>query len=209
MWVIKIGGSLCHKISLARWLDQVACFGPGQVVVVPGGGPFADEVRAAQGAWGVPDATAHRMALLAMDQFGELLLGLRPDLVAAANPLEVRWALANGRVPVWLAGRDATVDDLPATWEITSDSLAAFLAGQLGAGDLLLVKSVALAESSASAAELADRGWLDAGFPPFLAGAGFSAWLVEREDHEHLRDFLYAGVPLGACRILPAGEGGT
>jgi len=206
MWVIKIGGSLCHKISLAGWLDQIACYGPGQVVVVPGGGPFADEVRAAQGAWGFPDAAAHRMAVLAMDQFGELLLGLRPDLVAAGTPEEARAVLADGGVPVWLAGRDPAVEGIPPSWDVTSDSLAAFLAGQLGAGDLLLVKSVALEESRAPASALADRGWLDRGFPGFLDGEGFSAWLVEREDHEHLRDFLYAGVPLGACRIT-AGEG--
>ncbi|HKJ89278.1 MAG TPA: amino acid kinase [Gammaproteobacteria bacterium] len=202
MWVIKLGGSLYRQPSLAAWLDQVACYGSGQVVVVPGGGPFADQVRAAQDRWRFPDAVAHRMALQAMDQFGQLLLGLRPDLVAAGTFDELREALATGRTPIWMAGGDPAVAEVPASWEVTSDSLAAFLARRLGAERLLLVKSEAPGGSTAGAAELSRAGVVDAAFPGYLAGGAFSAWIAEAGDHGQLRDMLYTGASLG-LRVLP------
>lgn len=206
MWVIKLGGSLGDRAHLPAWLDQAACYGPGEVVVVPGGGPFADQVRAAQARWGFADAVAHRMALSAMDQFGQLLIGLRPDLVAAGSRAEVGEALGRGRVPVWMAGRDPAVAEVPATWDVTSDSLAAFLARRLGAEWLLLVKVLAPRGGLAKAEELAARGVVDAAFPRFLAGDELRARVAGEGDHARLRDMLYSGAPLGTSVVAGAAD---
>jgi aspartokinase-like uncharacterized kinase len=204
MWVVKVGGSLCYRAALAAWLDQLGCYGLGQVVIVPGGGPFADQVRAAQDSWGFADAVAHRMAMQGMDQFGQLMMGLRPDLVAAGSLAEVRQALANGQVPVWMAGRDPAGGNTPASWDVTSDSLAAFLAERLGAEHLVLVKRTAPRGQSHPVAELSRMGYVDPAFRYFLApGADSSAWIVEEGAHEQLREMLYMGLPLGV-RVVPS-----
>ncbi|MFA9461182.1 amino acid kinase [Thiohalorhabdus methylotrophus] len=202
MWVIKVGGSLYDKPSLGAWLDQLACYGSGQVVIVPGGGPFADQVRSAQRDWGFPDSMAHRMAMQAMDQFGHMMIGLRPDLVAANSLGEIREVLSRGQVPVWMAGRDAAGTQVPASWDITSDSLAAHLAGRLEAGRLLLVKSASSGDGPKSARTLCREGLVDPAFMHFLTEGVFSAWVAEEGDYDQLRDMLYAGVPLGVQVVL-------
>ena len=70
--IVKLGGSLARTPHCAAWLDTLAAWG-GPLILVPGGGPFADCVRVAQAAIGFDDAAAHRMALLAMEQFAIVL----------------------------------------------------------------------------------------------------------------------------------------
>jgi 5-(aminomethyl)-3-furanmethanol phosphate kinase len=60
-------------------------------------------------------------------------------------------------------------ETIAASWAVTSDSLAAWLARRLGARRLVLVKSAA-APSAAAPAELAARGLVDAAFPDYAAG---------------------------------------
>ena len=49
------------------------------MLVVPGGGPFADAVRAVDAQVGLADDVAHALALRAMDRLGVLLAPLLPD----------------------------------------------------------------------------------------------------------------------------------
>src|SRR3546814_1733087 len=84
LWVVKLGGSLAGGPELTGWLDALAA-GGGSIVLVPGGGPFADAVRTMQRRWSFGDATAHHLALLAMEQYGLMLAGLQPVLRPAAS----------------------------------------------------------------------------------------------------------------------------
>jgi 5-(aminomethyl)-3-furanmethanol phosphate kinase len=107
------------------------------LVVVPGGGSFADEVRRADRRFRLGDSAAHWMAILAMDQYGHLLTELAP----LATVVRSRRELAPGRLNVlapsaWLR----RADPLPHSWDVTSDSIAAWFAGALGIRRLLLVK---------------------------------------------------------------------
>ena len=70
--IVKLGGSHAFGPHLHDWLEAIAREA-GLVVIVPGGGPFADAVRAAQPAMGFDDEAAHAMALMAMAQFGRAL----------------------------------------------------------------------------------------------------------------------------------------
>jgi len=125
--VVKIGGSLFSGagsiISLLKGSEK-------PLLIVPGGGPFARLVRSMN----LPDEPSHWMAILAMDQFG--------------------WYLAAGGVPVthelFLPCRMEILlpyhvlrerDPLPHTWDVTSDTIAAWIAKELGI-DLLILKSV-------------------------------------------------------------------
>ena len=113
-------------------------------MVVPGGGALADEVRACQSRLGFGDASAHRMALLAMDQLAWAVAGLRQGFTVGATEAELRDALERGSVAVWapyalIAGRT----DIEESWRLTSDSLALWLAARLGAARCYLIKSIA------------------------------------------------------------------
>ncbi|MGZ5851302.1 MAG: amino acid kinase family protein, partial [Hyphomicrobium sp.] len=61
MTVIKLGGSVAESGRLAAIVLIVAATRV-PVVVVPGGGTFADAVRVAQAELGFGDAVAHHMA---------------------------------------------------------------------------------------------------------------------------------------------------
>jgi len=126
-FVVKVGGSL---FSEAERIVSILKGAGRPLLVVPGGGPFARLVRSMN----LPDEPAHWMAILAMDQFG--------------------WFLAAGEIPVTnevgIPRRMEILlpyrvlcerDPLPHTWNVTSDTIAAWVASELGI-DLLILKSV-------------------------------------------------------------------
>jgi dihydroneopterin aldolase len=195
--IVKLGGSHAFAKHLTAWLDALA-LAAGRVVIVPGGGPLADAVREAQPAMGFDDHAAHRMALLAMEQFGCALAGLRPSLKLADSPAAIRAALRAGGVPVWAPTRMVLkAKDVPASWGVTSDSLAAWLAGALGAKLLLLVKSSEAPQGPVRAADVAARGMVDLCFPRFLAASGAQAYLVGPSDHAAFAAAVRSGSMVG------------
>lgn len=184
MWVIKLGGSLLGSSELNLWLDIVARHGDGKVLIVPGGGIFADAVRDAQISSGIDDATAHRMAVMAMDQYGVLMTGLSPRLVTAKSELEIAERGWQHRGIVWLPSDMICADEsIPMNWGITSDSLAAYLAAKLNAEHLILVKSSRPdADQQVSLEKLTKEGFVDSAFGDHIAGRAFNTWVVGRQD---------------------------
>ncbi len=187
MWVVKLGGSLSQSPRLTLWLEVLA---ETDAVIVPGGGPFADAVRTAQDHWGFGDEAAHEMAILGMRQYGRMLIGLCPKLLSATSTEDL--AKPEGRAKVWLPlPEQLDAADIPATWDITSDSLAAWLAGQIHAGHLLLVKSARpLAGTQApvemTCAQLVEDGMLDPAFRRYGASGPFQSWLCGPDDYAGL-----------------------
>jgi aspartokinase-like uncharacterized kinase len=157
------------------------------LVLVPGGGPFADEVRAAQQRWGFDDAAAHHMALLGMEQYGRMLCSLKPGLRPAANSDEIVRALNEGVTPVWIPS-SMVLDEPSITpgWDVTSDSLAAWLCGRLGADGLLLIKSVPPGGLRAGVRELVERGVVDAAFPHYAHRVSGAIRLLSCEEADRL-----------------------
>jgi aspartokinase-like uncharacterized kinase len=141
--VIKLGGGLlAHRVAFARVLEEIArVAGRERVVIVPGGGPFADAIRAVDRTTGLSDDAAHWMAILGMDQYAHLVASRIPNAALITAAAEIVPAREAGRLPVlapfdWLRRRDP----LPHSWAVTSDSIAAWIAGELGASRLVLVK---------------------------------------------------------------------
>lgn len=184
-WVVKLGGSLAGAEVLPHWLNALAT---SPVLVVPGGGPFADQVRVAQARWRFGEATAHRMALLAMAQFGHMLAGLQPGFATAAGLEFLAGLAAAGRSAIWLPDPEALErTGIPASWDVTSDSLAAWLAGQLAIPHLLLVKSAPLPSGMARFDSLAATAIVDPAFSDFAGAAGCTAWLCGAGDFACLK----------------------
>ncbi|MGH7509845.1 MAG: hypothetical protein ACREMZ_10275 [Gemmatimonadales bacterium] len=144
--VVKVGGGLASSPAA---LDRV-CAMLGQlardyrVLVVPGGGPFADAVRDFDRSAGLSADAAHWMAILAMDQYAHALSERIPGAVLVEEP----GAIFNATTPVGVAVLAPSrwmrsADVLPHTWDVTSDSIAAFVAGAVDAARLILIKPVA------------------------------------------------------------------
>jgi 5-(aminomethyl)-3-furanmethanol phosphate kinase len=175
--IVKLGGSLAHTPQCVAWLEALAAWG-GPLILVPGGGPFADGVRAAQAAMRFNDAAAHRMALLAMEQFGVALAAHSRAFTLAASRDELDSLLHAGQIPVWLPARMVlAAPEVPEVWDMTSDSLAAWLAGIFGANRLLLIKSRDQA-APVTAHELAANKIVDPLFPHFAAQSHAEVWLA-------------------------------
>lgn len=186
--VVKLGGSLHDSPLLNDWLDALAQAG-GRIVLVPGGGPFADTVRTMQGRLGISDVTAHRMALLAMEQYGLLLCDLNPGLRPAASPQAITEIVVRGLTPVWLpSSMCRNVQDVPENWSVTSDSLAAWLAHHLGAKALALVKRSKGDTHDIQA--LADSGQVDRHFPEIAARFGKPVHILPHDDPSALNSWL-------------------
>lgn len=182
MNIVKVGGSLCRpewQDALVDWLERLACSAP--VLVVTGGGAHADLVRSEQRRLHFDDLTAHRQALLAMEQQAWWLQGV--------------WVQRHGRhCPVDASGAPGTLwtprdlldppGDVEVSWSVTSDSLAVWLAARCSARMLWLLKSIDGGEASGTPADWAAQGWVDARFPDYARRAacpirllGRSAWL--------------------------------
>ena len=195
--VVKLGGSVVRSAELAPWLDAIAR-APRPVVVVPGGGALADEVRSCQSQLGFGDRSAHRMALLAMDQLAWAVAGLRQGFEVGATELELRAALERGSVAVWAPyALIAERTDLDESWRLTSDSLALWLAGRIGAERCYLIKSIARDRAATSAAQLARDGIVDEAFPDLLTETGVQAFLLGRGDQQAFAAYL--AEPTGRC----------
>lgn len=189
MIVVKLGGSLGKAQTLRSWVAAIA-HGKGRVVVVPGGGVFADTVREQQTHLQFSDRAAHRMAILAMEQYALVLAELSPEMTACARESDMRAALCRGSIPVWLPSEMALSDpDIPESWDVTSDSLSAWLARRIGAKRLMLVKSTA-APRPLDPELLAARGLVDPLFPRFLAGTKLTLDWIAPGEEDRLADLL-------------------
>ena len=143
--VIKVGGSLSEDperlIELCAKLSGLAKdYG---LVVVPGGGRFADVVRDSDKRFNLSSGISHRMAILGMDQFGLLLAQITPN--SCATPLldDAKQLSETEAVPVFLPSRLMFKEDpLKNSWDVTSDSIAAYVAIRLQATKLILVTDV-------------------------------------------------------------------
>ena len=163
--VIKIGGGLsAFPGALEAVCGAVSELGrTRRIVVVPGGGPFADAVREFEASHGLSDDAAHWMAILAMDQYAHVLVERVGGARMVEEPGAVEETIGKAGVAVLAPSRwMRAADVLPHTWQATSDSVAAFVAGALDAQRLVLIKPTV---GSATTVDPCFRAVLPAGLP--------------------------------------------
>ena len=141
--VVKIGGSLLREAP--RIIDKlVEEFGSGNskaiknrnscgelpfsILIVPGGGMFANAVREADKEFSLGDDAAHWMAILGMEQYAFYLWD-KSKAVATQLIKDISPGVSI-LFPYKLLKAE---DPLPHTWEVTSDTIAAWVAEQTGA----------------------------------------------------------------------------
>lgn len=143
--VIKIGGSLAEDPEWLRVLcTKLSEFAKKyEIVVVPGGGRFADVVRDFDQRFTLSSGISHRMAILGMDQFGLLLCQIIPNSCATYLLNDAKQLSEIRVVPIFLASRLMFREDpLENSWDVTSDSIAAYVAGRLHVAKVVLVTDV-------------------------------------------------------------------
>ncbi len=143
--VLKVGGSLavcpeklkalCNELSLSSKTHRL--------VVVPGGGEFADLVRSLDKRFSLSCSVSHKMAILGMDQYGLLLVDLIPNSVAVNKLEEIEYFLDMGKLPVFLPSSLMLKENpLENSWDVTSDSIAMYIASRLNVSRVLFVTDV-------------------------------------------------------------------
>ena len=201
--VYKLGGSLLSQPDLVprlrAILDQPVLFASPQPeterikpLIVVGGGPVADTVRDWDKLHRLGDELAHDLALQSMSFNARLVTRLLPGARMVASRAEGEAAWSDGKVAVLAsaefvdAEERATRDLLPRTWEITSDSIAAYVARHWRAAALVLLKSVELADDC-SLQSAATQGLVDSYFPKTAQRACPIGWVNLRSVEASLR----------------------
>lgn len=146
--VAKLGGSLLSLAGLgARLLSVLRGEQWGRSLIICGGGAAADIIRRWQPVHGLSDEQAHWLALRAVSMNELLLSHLLPDAVIVTSRDALRSAWRGGRRPILAVESFLRTEEprapevLPHDWTATSDSIAAWVARQLGADRMLLCKS--------------------------------------------------------------------
>ena len=144
--VLKLGGSLIQSKELTFWLENIFSKPKKNIcIVVPGGSIFAESIRITQKRLNFSNEVAHKMAVLAMNQYGYFLTGINTNINIIKDIKkikEIKEIKENNNSFLWLP--DSASDDdieLPKTWAFTSDSIALWLATFLKADKLIMVKS--------------------------------------------------------------------
>lgn len=184
--VVKVGGSLQHGIPA---LVPVLLASPRPLLIIPGGGQYAEAVRQA----GLDDDAAHWKAIDAMDTFGRII---------ASNGVPVTTDLAVPRKTSILLPSACLhrYDALPHTWDVTSDTIAAWVASELRL-NLLLIKSVdgimvgdALQEHIRVPVK---TDTVDPCFLPFVLEHGIAADIISGLFPERVGQYLKGGLVPG------------
>jgi len=145
----KLGGSLLQYVELASRLTALFDLHPStHFTVLVGGGPAADLVRDWSERFRLNDSASHELAIASMDFNTQLLRRLFPDWSVATCREEWAHAVNTNSNPTLLsptafleAEEHLAGEKLPRSWDVTSDSLAAWLAGRLDCHELWLLKS--------------------------------------------------------------------
>jgi 5-(aminomethyl)-3-furanmethanol phosphate kinase len=199
--MVKVGGSLAERgdprPAMAA-LKGLAAQHP--LLVVPGGAAFAEAVRQEAKRFGLSEPRAHWMALLAMDQYGLLLAELGGGYPATDLADAIQSAY-DGRLTVLLPSQVALRSPLPWSWQITSDTVAAWLASEAGAARLILLKDVdgALEPTCQLIPRLGVADLppvVDHGFAAWLA-PGIRCWIVNGLVPERIGQLLATGETVG------------
>jgi aspartokinase-like uncharacterized kinase len=170
--VIKLGGSLLDWPELPSAFRTWLAAQPAAVnVLIVGGGAIVDGLRHLDQVHRLPPETSHWLAIDAMGLTARLARELLPEArLATGSELFYRppGSLTIFDVQTFLRDDQSQADALPIGWDVTSDSIAAYVAQRFEASELVLLKSCP--SPSGELSELARKGVVDPAFPRIAAG---------------------------------------
>jgi aspartokinase-like uncharacterized kinase len=197
--VVKIGGSLMDSAPeiLKKLVEVTETDKNISILVVPGGGVFADAIRSTASQYDIGDEAAHWMAILAMEQYAYYLIDK-----TGAKGIETIERLPSG-ISILLPYRLLkTADELPHSWDVTSDTIAAWVAKRLDARlvkvtdvDGVLIDGKLAVEVSARELEKIKTSCTDTEFPKFMKANCMDCVIV----NGHYPDRVVAAV---RCQVV-------
>jgi len=147
--VIKVGGSLFDLPDLAERLEGILRQRKDDsILLIAGGGAVVDLVRRWDRIHKLGEERSHWLALKAMGVNENLLQSIVVNSQIVLNRTEAEKVWQRGGISIlnccrFLKSEEATtIAMLPHTWEVTSDSIAAWVTRHWPADELLLLKSV-------------------------------------------------------------------
>jgi aspartokinase-like uncharacterized kinase len=203
--VLKVGGSLGRHGDLRCLAGRLGRLARRhRLLMVPGGGSFADAVRELDARESLDASTAHWMAVLAMDLYGSALASLIDGCRTALTGEDAARARRGEPRVLLPAGWLRAADPLPHSWDVTSDSIAAWVARECGAARLVLLKdatamAVPLPSGRSAEGSVVDvdelAGWqaVDPYLPQVLGGLEAPAYVVDGRAEGSLEDLLDGG----------------
>ncbi|MEM4473298.1 MAG: uridylate kinase [Archaeoglobaceae archaeon] len=121
--IVKVGGSVAKKLEIVfDALNEAE-----NVKIVPGGWIFADIVEKLE----LDDEISHWMAVLSMNLYGYYMLKFARGF-KLIEPEDFEELRGKGRHIVLPYRILKKFDELPHSWDVTSDSIAIWIAGKIG-----------------------------------------------------------------------------
>ena len=178
--VIKLGGSLEQSKQLIDCLNCIANNVKDNIIIVPGGGLFANHVRQSQQQWQFNDVIAHEMAILAMQQMALLFHSLQPNFQCLNTVKDIQSQIKKNTQIIWSPKiSELNKAGIQASWDVTSDSLSAWLAMQLQANQLSLIKAINVPD--ANIGQLIKLGVIDKAFSSFIQNTPFKTQIISAD----------------------------
>lgn len=214
--VVKIGGSLIKEAPelVDRLVREFGSESPNlvnevevsgrlsfSILIVPGGGIFADAVRAADERFSFGADAAHWMAILGMEQYACYLQD-KSSALATDSITD----LPQGVSILFPYRLLKTEDSLPHTWDVTSDTIAAWVAVQIGAvfvkatdvdgifGEGKLVREISASNFRGSCSSCIDRA-----LPQFLLKNKMECLIVNGKFPDRVVQAVYGKPVLGTA----------
>ncbi|MBL9163763.1 MAG: hypothetical protein JNL18_13615 [Planctomycetaceae bacterium] len=168
--VVKVGGSLFDLPDLGarlrRWLELQR---PAHNVLLAGGGPLVEQIRAWHADEPIEDAAAHWMCVDLLTVTAHMLHAWMPEIPLVEDDCLLCQRVGEpgatifGPAP-WMRHSEPGLPGtwLPTNWETTSDSIAGRLAAALVADEFVLMKSaLPRRRTSRELSALAAAGYVD------------------------------------------------
>ena len=178
--VLKLGGSLMRSKELVVWLENIfSRTRDNIIIVIPGGGEFAENIREIQKQLNFNNKIAHKMALLAMCQYGYFLTGINADIKILKNTKILHLDKNIGGSFLWLPDDLLeNISEISENWDFSSDSISLWLATYLTADKLVIVKSKKIIYNQSRIKKNIANEDVDKGFKKILINikAKYSFW---------------------------------
>lgn len=188
--VIKVGGSLFDLPDLAARLSRFLTeYEDAQPLLICGGGEAANLVRCWDQRHHLGEDTAHWLAIQALMLNDRLLCELLPGACIVSSQVEATAAWRKRQIPILCSytylkeTTETPIAPLPSSWDVTSDSIAAWVTVTWWANELVLLKSVDL-PSQQTLAELSEAQLIDHYFPNFSDSLPLLRWCNLRSPEE-------------------------
>jgi len=150
--IVKIGGKILEDSeSIESTISQLKGILHrnsliSKIIIIPGGGSYANFIRKIDIVLNIGDNLAHWMAILAMDYNGIELNKKFSDIEKISDFEQLEKVLSeDNKNRIFIFGPFEYLynnDPLPHSWEVTSDSITLYIASKLKLKECFLIKNI-------------------------------------------------------------------